>query len=280
MTEIEWLEKPQLRDPVAVLAFEGWNDAADASTGTVEHLIATYCDGPFAKLDLENYMNYQMSRPIISIDTDMRELHWPATGFFGIQLADHDHDLIAVLGEEPHLRWPSFCRQIITTLRDLGVSKAVSFGAFIGQVPHTLPVPIFGVSTDDDFITRLGVNRSSYEGPTGITGVIHAALAADGFDASSLWAAVPHYLAANPSPKCMLALLAKLSEVIGYEFETSKLDEEAVEYDQRVGRAVEESADFLAYVRQLEESSGGAETSPADSDQLVEEIERFLRDSS
>ena len=280
MTEMEWLQQPRLRDPVAVLAFEGWNDAADASTGVVEHLIASYADGPFAQLDLEDYMNYQMSRPIISIDGNMRELHWPATGFFAIPLPDHHHDLIAVLSEEPHMRWASYCRQVIGALRDLGVAKAVTFGAFIGQVPHTLPVQMFGVSNDDDFIDRHSLNKSSYEGPTGITGVMHVALASEGFEASGLWAAVPHYLAANPSPKATQALLSKLGEVINYSLETGDLDDEVTEYEKRVSNAVEESSDFLEYVRQLEKSSGSPEISPADSELLVEEIEKFLRDPS
>ncbi len=278
MTDVDWIQEPRLRDPVAVLAFEGWNDAADAATGVVEFLITTYSEGPFAQLDLEHYMNYQMSRPLVSFDEGSRQVHWPATGFFEIQLPDHDHDLVAVLGEEPHLRWPSYCREVLTVLRDIGVSRAITFGAFIGQVPHTLPVQIFGSSTEEGFATRLRVNQSSYEGPTGITGVMHAGLAAEGFEAASLWAAIPHYLAANPSPKATRALIGKLGDVISYRFSTTDLDLEVAEYDERVAEAVAESDDFIDYVRQLEESSELQEISPADSEQLVEEIERFLRD--
>ena len=281
VTDMEWIQEPRLRDPVAVLAFEGWNDAANAATGVVEYLISSYCEGPFAQLDLENYMNFQMSRPLVSIDGGIRQMHWPATGFFEIRLPDHSHDIVAVLGEEPHLRWPSYCRQVISTLRDLGVERAVTFGAFIGQVPHTLPIQVFGVSTDEDFPSRLGVSASSYEGPTGITGVIHAALAVEGIDAASLWAAIPHYLAANPSPKGTQALLGKLADLVEYEFDTSAVDREVTEYDKRVSEAIEESSDFLAYVRELEKGSTTAvrqEISPAESQQLVEEIERFLRD--
>ena len=281
VSDIEWIHEPRLRDPVAVLAFEGWNDAADAATSVVEYLITTYTEGPFAQFDLENYMNFQMSRPLVSIDGGMREMHWPATGFFEIQLPDHPHDLVAVLGEEPHLRWPTYCRQVIGLLRDIGVQRAVSFGAFIGQVPHTIPTPVFGVSSDDNLTTRLGVNPSSYEGPTGITGVIHAALAADGMESASLWAAVPHYLAANPSPTATRALIDKFSQYIGYSFDTADLDREVAEYDQRVAEAVDESSEFLDYVRRLEAHSDGLEViSPADSEHLVEEIEKFLRDPS
>lgn len=278
---MEWIHEPRLRDPVAVLAFEGWNDAADAATGVIEYLIATYGEGPFAQLDLENYMNYQMSRPLVSIDNGVRQIMWPATGFFEVQLPDHAHDLVAVLGEEPHMRWPSYCRHVISTLRDLGVERAVTFGAFIGQVPHTKPIEVFGVSTDEDFASRLEVNPSSYEGPTGITGVMHAALAVEGMDTASFWAAIPHYLAANPSPKGTQALLGRLGRLLDYSFDSSEVDQEVAEYDERVSKAVEESSDFLDYVRRLEESSSGRgpeEISPADSEQLVAEIERFLQD--
>ena len=275
---MEWIHEPRLRKPVAVLAFEGWNDAGDAATGVIEHLITHFSEGPFAQLDLENYMNFQMSRPIVSIDGGVREVHWPATGFFEIQLEGHAHDVVAVLGEEPHLRWPSFCRQVIGLLRDVGVERVVTFGAFIGQVPHTIPPQLFGVSTEDDFAARMRINTSSYEGPTGITGVLQAAFATEGFAASSLWAAVPHYLAANPSPKATRALLGKFSELIDYQFDTSDIDKEVEEYDQRVSEAVEESSEFLEYVRELEENSPDAhEITPADSERLVEEIERFLR---
>ena len=278
VTDMEWIQEPRLRNPVAVLAFEGWNDAGDAATGVVEHLVTHSSEGPFAQLDLENYMNFQMSRPIVSIEGNVREMHWPATGFFAVHLEDHPHDIVAVLGEEPHLRWPSFCREVIGLLRDVGVERVITFGAFIGQVPHTIPPQLFGVSTDTDFATRMGINASSYEGPTGITGVLHAALTDEGFDASSLWAAIPHYLAANPSPKATRALLGALGEIVGHRFDTVDLDKEVEKYDARVAEAVEESSDFLEYVRELEENNPDIQSiTPADSEQLVEEIERFLQ---
>ncbi len=281
MADIEWIHQPRLRDPVAVLAFEGWNDAADAATGVIEYLVSNYTDGPFARFDLEDFINFQMSRPLVSVDGGVRELHWPTTDFFEIHLPDHPHDLVAVLGEEPHLRWPTYCRQITGFLRDLGVERTVSFGAFIGQVPHTLPVRVFGVSPDDDLTASLGVNPSAYEGPTGITGAMYAALAADGFEAATLWAAIPHYLAANPSPTGTRALFGKFAQYIGYSFDMEALDQEVAEYDERVAEALEESSDFLDYVRQLEADTDGIEEiTPADSEQLVEEIERFLADPS
>lgn len=276
MSEIEWIREPRLRNPVAAIAFQGWNDAGDAATGVVEYLISQYTDGPIAQIDLENYMNFQMSRPLISIDRGVRDIHWPATGLFGIQLDDHDHDVIAVLSEEPHLRWPSYCGRLISTLRDLGVERAVTFGAFIGQIPHTIPPQLFGLSTRTDFYEQLNVHQSSYEGPTGITGVLHSALVGEGFEASSIWAGVPHYLAANPDPKATRALLGKFNQLIDYEIDTSELDVEVAEYEERVAEAVAESGDIVDYVRELEDSA--EEISPAESEQLVEEIERFLRE--
>jgi len=258
-----------------VIAFEGWSDAGDAATGVVGYLIEMAGEGPFAQIDLENYINFQMSRPLISIDDGVRDIHWPATGLFEIPLPEHNHDLVAVLSEEPHLRWPSYCSLLLSTLRDVGVRRAVTVGAFIGQVPHTIAPPLFGLSTEPGFRGLLDVNPSVYEGPTGITGVVHSALAGEDFDASSLWAGVPHYVSAIPSPKATLALVQKLGELIGHSFDTEALDVEVAEYELRIEEAVSDSGEFVDYVRQLEGDTEAV--TPADSELLVEEIERFLQ---
>lgn len=278
MSSIEWLERPSLREPVAILAFEGWNDAADAATGVVEYLIDQAALDPFARLDMEPYINYQMSRPHVSLEEEGRMIHWPATGFFGLEQPGNVNDILLVLGEEPHLHWQQYTREILDMLRGLGVTAAITLGAFIGQVPHTLPVPIFGDSTDSGLISRLGAMQSSYEGPTGIVGVLHSALLDSGFDATTLWAAIPHYLAANPSPKATLALVEGVAETIGQHFDVTELRSEVAEYEERVAEAVEESSDFIEYVRELEENTDPPNIQRHAGEQLVEEIERFLQD--
>ena len=277
MTDIEWVEEPALRDPVAVLAFEGWNDAADAASRVLYYLMEHHDETPIAQLDLEPYINYQVTRPLVSIDRTVRRVHWPATGFFGLALPEHVHDLVLVLGEEPHHRWREFCDDVISVLRRLGVRTAVALGAFVGQIPHTLPVPIFGSSNDPDFALRMGIHASTYEGPTGITGVITAAMADEGLEAVGLWAGLPHYLAGNPSPSGTRALLFALGDVIGWRFDVDALNIEVAGYEAQVRSAVADSSDLVDYVKRLEQESETRAISRGDSRRLVEDIERFLR---
>ena len=277
VTEIEWFEEPTLRDPVAVLAFEGWNDAADAASRALYYLMEHYDETSIAKLDLEPYVNYQVTRPLVSIDRTVRQIHWPATGFFGLTLPEHVHDLVLVVGEEPHHHWRAFCADVISVLRRLGVGRAVALGAFVGQIAHTLPVPIFGSSDDPDFALRMGIHASTYEGPTGITGVITNTMAVEGMEAIGLWAGLPHYLAGNPSPTGTRALLFALGDVIGWRFDVEALNVEVAGYEAQVRSAVADSGDLVEYVKRLEQDSESRAISQGDGRRLVEDIERFLR---
>lgn len=277
VTGIEWVEQPTLRDPVAVLAFEGWNDAGDAASRALYYLMEHYGETSIAKLDLDPYINYQVTRPLVSIDRTVRRIHWPATGVFGLALPEHVHDLVLVLGEEPHLHWRGFCAEVISALRQLGARSAVALGAFVGQIPHTLPVPIFGSSGDPDFALRMGIHASTYEGPTGITGVITNAMADEGMEAVGLWAGLPHYLAGNPSPTGTRALLFALGDVIGWRFDVEALNIEVAGYEAQVRSAVADSGDLVDYVKRLERESESRAVSQGDGRRLVEDIERFLR---
>ena len=277
---IEWFEQPTLRDPVAVLAFEGWNDAGDAASSALYYLMEHPDEIRIAQLDLEPYFNYQVSRPLVSIDENVRQIHWPATGFFAIPLPDHDHDLVLVIGEEPHFKWRRFCAEIAEALSRLGVRRAVSLGAFVGQIPHTLPVPIFGSSNDPDFAVRMGIHSSAYEGPTGITGVITIALEDEGMETVGIWAGIPHYLGGNPSPAGTRALLFALGDVIGWRFDVDTLDSEVADYEIQVREAVADSKELVEYVKRLERESETRVVSRGDGRRLVEDIERFLRNPS
>ena len=277
MTGIEWGEEPSLRDPVAVLAFEGWNDAADAASSALHYVMELHDEMPIAQLDLEPYIDYQVTRPLVSIDRAARRIHWPVTAFFGVRLPEHVHDLVLVLGQEPHHRWRPFCAELIAVLRRLGVSRALALGAFVGQIPHTLPVPIFGSSDDPDFAQQMGINRSAYEGPVGITGVMTAALADEGIWAAGLWAGLPHYLAGNPSPVGTRALLFALGDAIGWRFNVQALDDEVAGYEAQVREAVSNSSELLDYVERLEMESESRVISEGNSGRLVEDIERFLQ---
>ncbi len=276
-TDVEWLEEHSLRDPVAVLAFEGWNDASDAASRVLYYLMEHHDVTPLARLDLENYISYQESRPLVTLEGRVREIRWPTVGFFGLAIPDHSHDLVLVLGEEPHLRWRRFCLEVASVLRHLEVRQAVALGAFVGEIAHTLPVPIFGSSSDPNFAQRFGLHASAYEGPTGITGVITTALEDEGIEAAGMWAGIPHYLAANPSPTGTRALLYALGDMIGRRFDVKELDEEVADYEARVQEAIAGSSELVGYVRGLEAESEKRAISLTGSRRLVEEIERFLR---
>jgi proteasome assembly chaperone (PAC2) family protein len=279
MDVVEWEQRPELRNPIAMIAFEGWNDAADAASGAVGFILDQFEDvDPFAVILPEEFFNFQTRRPEVEVSEDgRRDITWPVVGFYAIPLPDQPRDLVLVLGEEPHHRWLTFAGQIVDVLQATGVEEIITLGAFIGQVAHTLPVPVLGLATDPAVIERFELMTSDYEGPTGITGVLNLAAAEAGLDAISLWAATPHYLAANENPKAMLALLSKATDIAGISIDATELAVEAGEFDSRVNQAVDTSDDLSSYVHRLEEGSGEG-VRPEVADQLVDEIEQFLKE--
>ncbi len=268
-----------------MVAFEGWNDACDAASGAVAYLISQFDVEPFAVLEPEEFFDFQSRRPHVEVDEGgTRALTWPETRFFGVHLPDRDRDLVLVLGEEPNLRWKTYARLVAQVLTEVDTELVVTLGAFIGQVAHTQPVPIVGVATDPEMVVRHDLMRSRYEGPSGIVGVLLEACRETGLPAVSLWAATPHYLAANPNPKAMRALL-RTAEGIGHlGVDTAELDEVVSEFEAKVDAAMEASTDLTDYVRKLEVGSDeDPEELSADarsSARLIEDIEEFLRDQS
>jgi proteasome assembly chaperone (PAC2) family protein len=278
MDFLRWHFRPELRRPFALVAFEGWGDASGASSTAAEFLIEDGSE-PFATFDPELFFNFQMERPVVQIDGGgSRRVQWPGTDCFALLLPEHERDLIVVAGEEPHLRWRTFARGLIELFEDLSVELVVTMGSFIGRVAHTLPVPIIGVTTDPQMLTEYGLTSSDYQGPTGIIGVLHDELRESGMPSVSLWAPVPHYLAANPNPKAALALLSKAAEITGCDFPRQQLAEEAADFQQRVDEAMRQSEDLVEYVKELESEGGRVTMEPDDAEQLISEIEQFLRD--
>jgi hypothetical protein len=272
---------PQLKRPYAVLAFEGWNDASDSASGVITYLTEQLgAEEAFAAIDPEEFYDFQAHRPHVGIDeTGQRGLTWPATRFFAAQLPEQEHDLVLVLGEEPSHRWRTYGRTVTSVLAECGVEKAVLLGGFIGQVAHTLPVPVFGVGSAGFDVDGFGLMSSGYEGPTGIVSVIHEAFKEEGTPASMLWAANPHYLAANPNPKSMLALLSKTMLVLGMVLPVTELEDITQEYLARVKDAIESSTDLGQYIADLEQSDDEpVQLDPSMTGELVDEIETFLRD--
>ncbi len=213
---------PLLRNPVMIVAFSGWNDAAEAASGTVEHLLSGWRDKSddvlpelIAQVESEDYYDFQVNRPQVSIDeSQIRSITWPSTQVFGLAVPSMPRDLVIVTGVEPSMRWKSFTSDLLDLADDLEVSLVVTLGSLLADTPHTRPITVTGTGAHPSIADRLGVSVSKYEGPTGILGIIQDACMRRGVDAISLWAAVPHYAASSPSPKATLALVNTLEEFL------------------------------------------------------------------
>ncbi len=265
---------------VLIAAFEGWNDAGDAASGAVEHLSLAWDATEIAEISSDDYYDFQVNRPTISqIDGIPRGITWPTTSLARCEVAGRQ--IILLRGIEPNMRWRSFCDEIVDLVHDLDVDTVVILGALLADTPHTRPVPVTGAAFSEESAARLGLARSTYEGPTGIAGVLHDACVRAGVPAVSLWAAVPHYVAQPPNPKATAALLAKLEDVIDIEVPLAELPAQAEDWEREVSAMTADDDEIAEYVRSLEERGDEALRSDAatkiDGDMLAAEFERYLR---
>jgi predicted ATP-grasp superfamily ATP-dependent carboligase len=284
MPPLVWDRRPDgLRAPALVCAFKGWNDAGDAASAAVQFLGASHSATRFAQIDPEDFYDFQASRPRIKLDeTGSRELSWPNVEIYEARVPLAPRDLVLLTGPEPSMRWRSFCASIVELAEALGVQMVVTVGALLADVPHSRPVSITGLTSDETLTGNLGLNRSSYEGPTGITGVLWQACAEAGLPSASLWAAVPHYVAAAPNPKAALALVRKLEGLVGVTVDASELEGAAADYERQVSLAVQSDPDVQAFVERLERAAEEEEedADPTDlpsGDVIAREFQRFLR---
>jgi proteasome assembly chaperone (PAC2) family protein len=274
-------ELPELRSPILVCAFAGWNDGAGSATSAVAAVAAALDAEPVASLDPEDFYDFQVNRPQISLtDGQTREVSWPANIFFAAQAPGAERDLVLLTGVEPNNRWRTFAEAILFAAERFEVEMMVSLGALIADVAHTRPVPITGIASDEDLVERLNLTRSSYEGPTGIVGVVHDACRQHGIISASLWAAIPHYVATVPNPKAALALLRRLEGFTGIAIEASELEDSAGQFEEQVNRAVEGNTEITELVRQLEAQQEDVDPELGEvpsGDALAREFQRFLR---
>jgi proteasome assembly chaperone (PAC2) family protein len=269
---------PELVDPLLVAAFEGWNDAGDAATAAVEHLESIWSATPLAALDPEDYYDYQVNRPTISVDDDgHRVVTWPTTRVSYARLPTLGRDVVLVRGIEPNMRWQSFANEILGFCHELGVEMVVTLGALLADSPHTRPVPVTGTSSDDTLTRSLNLEQSRYEGPTGIVGVVQDACTRAGVPALSIWAAVPHYVAQPPCPKATLALLRHVEDLLDVPIPLGDLPEDARAWERGVDELASEDAEVADYVRSLEEAKDLSEAPEASGDAIAREFERYLR---
>lgn len=265
-----------------VCAFQGWNDAGDAASNAVSFLASALQARSFARIDSEEFYDFQANRPSIRFDErETREIVWPTVEIFEAHAPRAPRDLVLVQGVEPSMRWRAFSTHLVDLAEALGVQLVVSLGALLGDVPHTRPVSLSGHASDTALMERLGIQPSSYEGPTGIVGVLHTAFAKAGLPSATLWASVPHYVAAAANPKAALALLRRVEVLIGVSVDVSELEVAAADYERQVGLAVRSDPDIQAFVERLEQAADSEEqSSPEDlpsGDIIASEFQRFLR---
>ena len=265
-----------------VCAFQGWNDAGDAASSAVSFLSSSLEARRFARIDSEEFYDFQANRPSVQFnDANEREIVWPTVEVFEARAPRAPRDIVLVQGVEPSLRWRAFCGHMVDLAEALGVQVVVTLGALLGDVPHTRPVNISGHASDPSLMERLGMQGSTYEGPTGIVGVLHTACAQAGLPSASLWAGVPHYVAAAANPKAALALVRRVEGLIGVSVDVSELESAAADYERQVGLAVQSDPDIQAFVERLEQAAENDEdVSDEDvpsGDAIAREFQRFLR---
>jgi len=277
-----------------VCAFQGWNDAGDAASSAVSFLASSLGARRFAQIDSEEFYDFQANRPCIRFsdedrpesgeaasESSSREIVWPTVEISEAHAPRAHRDLVIVQGVEPSMRWRAFSAHIVDLAEALGVQVVVTLGSLLGDVPHTHPVAMTGHASDPALTERLALTPSTYEGPTGIVGVLHSVCMRAGLPSASLWAAVPHYVAAAANPKAALALVRKLEGLIGVSVDVSELETAAADYERQVGLAVQSDPDIQAFVERLEQAAESeAQSSPQDvpsGDILAREFQRFLR---
>jgi predicted ATP-grasp superfamily ATP-dependent carboligase len=281
---VDWHDRPQLRDPIIVCAFKGWNDAGEAASAAVQFLCESFGANDVASIDPEEYYDFTAVRPTVRlIDGRSRAIDWPENSFHAAYVPAADRDLVMLRGVEPSLRWKAFCSDVAEVAEAVGARMIVTLGALLADVPHSRPVGITGLASAEGLVERLGFERTNYEGPTGIVGVLHATCANAGMESVSLWAPVPHYVAATPNPKAALALVRGFEGIAGIVVDASQLETAAEDYDRQVTAAVATDPDVKAFVERLEEMAdelseeeGAPEQLPS-GDVIAREFQRFLR---
>jgi proteasome assembly chaperone (PAC2) family protein len=282
---MEILKIPVLRSPVMVIAFSGWNDAGEAASGAASHLLGCWTDPAFdvvpeliAEVDPEEFYDFQVNRPTVYVDdSSIRNLTWPGTQVFALATPTLSHDFIVVRGVEPSMKWKTFASDLLDLADDCEVDLVITLGSMLADTPHTRPITVSGSGAHPDIATRLGVEISKYEGPTGILGVIQDSCIRRGIDAISLWAAIPHYASNSPSPKASLALVNALEDFLEVSIPQGDLPDEALEWEAEVTELAKEDSDVSEYVKALEESKDAVDLPEATGESIARELERFLR---
>jgi len=284
MADVIWSERPKLRAPVMVCAFKGWNDAGEAATAALSFIRGQFECSEVARIAPEEFFDFTAVRPTVRLtEGRTRTIEWPTTSISAAEVPGAEGDLVMLQGVEPSLRWGRFTEAIVDVANELGARMVITLGALLADVPHSRPVTVTGIASDESLVEKLGFERTSYEGPTGIVGVLHHTLAKAGMTSASFWASVPHYVAAAPNPKVALALLRAFEGTAGVAVEASEMEEAAQSYEQQVSAAVASDPEVKAFVERLEnamdevQSESSSEEQIPSADTIARDFQRFLR---
>ncbi|MEM8922443.1 MAG: PAC2 family protein [Actinomycetota bacterium] len=277
MEHVHWTAgRPELRDPILLVAFEGWGDAGDAATTAARHIRDRLGGEAFAELDPEPFYDFTATRPDVRIEGNARTIDWPSNEISAVTVPTSKHDLIVLVGIEPQLLWRTFTRQILALVDEFDVKLVISLGALIADVVHSRPARIYSSGYDPKLNERLDLEPSTYEGPTGIVGVLHDALRAHGTGSVSLWGTIPGYVPHATSPKAALALVERVAQLLELTIPTTALEIGAQAYERQVSELVEDNDETQAYVAQLEEAYDSMQ--PESGAALIEELEQYLKE--
>ncbi|HEV8115516.1 MAG TPA: PAC2 family protein [Acidimicrobiales bacterium] len=279
MDHVRWTTRPTLRQPVALAAFEGWNDAGDAATTAARYLVDRWDLDLVADVDPEEFYDFTSTRPEVHLDDEgLREIIWPATEIHAGTIPGGDQDVLLIVGTEPQLRWRTYCEQLTAVAQDHSARLCVTLGALLAEVPHTRPTPIVGTAYEPEVVAGLELQPSRYEGPTGIVGVLHDAWRRSGLRSASLWATVPAYVPGAPSPKAALALVERASALLQTWVPTTDLEIASAAYERQVSELVDADEETATYVASLEQRHDIEPGTIPSADDIAEEVERFLRE--
>ncbi|HAN07899.1 MAG TPA: carboxylate--amine ligase [Acidimicrobiaceae bacterium] len=279
MSEVVWGEAPSLQRPLLVVAFQGLFDAGECATGAIDWIINHHKARRIAHIDPEEFYDFQEVRPEVYINEEGdRLVRWPSLDVHVIE-NNLSHDLVLLQGIEPRMRWRTFCESVVEIATDTNCEMVVTLGAMAAGVPHSRPSEVKGSAANPELARRLGLDRPSYQGPTGIIGTLHDALDRASLPVVSLRVGIPHYVAGPPNPKGTRALLQEFEHVTGVLTGYNDLDVSSLEWEERVADAVSQDPEIMDYVRQLEEEvERASETDLPSGDDLAAEFQKFLRE--
>ena len=279
LPHLRWRQSADVEGPVLLVAFGGWNDAGDSATSAIEFMAEQWNAAAFADIDPEEFYDFTITRPEVRVDLEgVRRIDWPSNEFRAAHVSPHGVDVILLSGIEPQLKWRTFCEHVIGVALATDARMVVTLGALLAEIPHSRPVSVFGATYDDESAEELDLLPSRYEGPTGITGVLHNACRDAGIRSAALWAAVPTYVPSSPSPKAALALVDRTARLLDIAIDTTELKFATDAYEHQVSQLVAEDEETTEYVAHLERRYDEEPNAFSDGESLVDEVERFLRD--